>query len=174
MSIFRSLLYGTVVLSFVSFSSGQLLKGKLSTPKKPTITYDSVVVNSVTFEKANVDFIFTVDNPNSFGIDNVLVDYELFLKEQSAGSGKDMKFKVAASGKSPLKMPLDVVYLHVFKSAAELTKAIVAGQKTLPFRLETKFKLDLKVKKFEIPVTAKGEIPLPTASATPGTKGLIR
>jgi LEA14-like dessication related protein len=168
----RMALWIAAVLLLSSVTAAQIFKGKLSTPKQPTIIYNRVDVKNVTFEKASVDFVFIVDNPNSFGIDNVFADYELFLKDQSAGSGKDMKFKIAASGKSELKMPLDIVYLHVFKSAEGLTKAILGGQKSIPFRLQTKFKIDLKVKKFEIPVTATGEIPLPGIKSAPGTSVL--
>ncbi len=170
----RIVICAATVLLSTSPIEAQIFKGKLSAPKEPTIKYDRVEIKKITFETANVDFVFIVDNPNSFGIDNVFADYELFLKEQSAGSGKDMRFKIAASGKSELKMPMDIVYLHVFKSAEELTKAILAGQKTIPFRLETKFKIDLKVKKFEIPVTAKGEIPLPELKANAGSNILAK
>ena len=66
----------------------QLPKGKLSPPKKPTIVFDSVEIKSVTMEKTDVVFVYIVDNPNSFAIDNVLADYELFLKGNGTGSRK--------------------------------------------------------------------------------------
>ena len=145
----------------VSTTSAQLLKTKLSPPKKPTIVFDTVLIKNVTREKTDVVFVFTVDNPNPFAIDKVLADYELFLKGNSTAVGKDVKFAIPASGKSKLNLPLEINYVHVFKSAEELTRAILAGAKTIPFQLDIKFKLDLKGLKFDIPITTKGDLPLP-------------
>jgi len=166
----NSFSFKTIVLFFVfvvSVVNAQLLKGKLSAPKKPTIVYDHVDVKKVTMEKTDVEFVFIVDNPNTFGIDDVLADYELFLKGNSTATGKDMKFTIPANGKSELKLPMEINYVHVFKSAEELTKAVLGGAKTIPFRLDITFKIDLKVTKFDIPITAEGELPLPEVNPAP-------
>jgi len=154
----------------VSMAYAQLPKGKLSPPKKPTIVFDSVEVKNVTMEKTDVVFDYIVDNPNSFAIDNVLADYELFLKGNSTATGKDMKFKIPANAKSKLQLPLQINYVHVFKSAEELTKAIVGGARTIPFQLNITFKIDIKGLKFQIPITTKGELPLPEIKRTPNLK----
>ncbi len=155
-----------------SVSIAQIVTGKPSSPKKPEITYEKVDVKNVLPDKVCVDFVFLVNNPNTFGIDNVFADYELFLKKQPAGSGKDMKFDIAAAGKSELKMPMEILYSHAFKSSEELTKAVLSGQKTIPFRLETKFKIPLGILRVEIPVTATGDLPLPEIRSTPTGKAL--
>lgn len=152
-----------------SISYAKFPKNFLSVPKKPTIVYNRVDVKNVTMEKTNVDFVFIVDNPNPFGIENVYADYELFLKGNSTATGKDMKFTIPGNGKSELKLPLEIKYLKVFKSAEELTKTILGGAKTIPFKLEIKFKIDLKGIKFVIPITAHGEIPLPKIESLPKT-----
>ena len=158
------------LLCTVSMVYAQLPKGKLSPPKKPTIVFDSVEIKSVTMEKTDVVFVYIVDNPNSFAIDNVLADYELFLKGNSTAVGKDVKFTIPASSKSKLNLPLEINYVHVFKSAEELTKAILGGAKTIPFQLDITFKIDLKGLKFKIPISTKGELPLPEGKATPDLK----
>ncbi len=158
------------MLCTASIVYAQLPKGKLSPPKKPTIVFDSVEIKSVTMEKTEVVFDYIVENPNSFSIDNVLADYELFLKGNSTAVGKNVKFTIPANGKSILKLPMEINYVHVFKSAAELTKAIVGGAKTIPFQLDITFKIDLKAFKFQIPITTKGELPLPQANAAPDLK----
>lgn len=154
----------------VSISSAQLIKTKLSPPKKPTIVFDTVLIKNVTMEKTDVVFVYTIDNPNPFAIENVLADYELFLKGNSTAVGKDVKFSILASSKSKLNLPLEINYVHVFKSAEELTKAILAGAKTIPFQLNTTFKIDLKALKFHIPISTRGELPLPTIKAAPSLK----
>lgn len=139
----------------------QFPKMKIAPPQKPTIVYDRVDIKSVTMEKTEIEFVYIVDNPNSVGIDGVLADYELFLKGNSTATGKDMKFTIAAGGKSELKLPLEINYVNVFKSAAELTKAVLGGEKTIPFKMDILFKIDWKVLKFNVPITAEGELPLP-------------
>jgi LEA14-like dessication related protein len=154
----------------VTIAYAQLPKGKLSPPKKPTIVFDSVEIKNVTMEKTDVVFDYLVDNPNSFAINNVLADYELFLKGNSTAVGKDMKFTIPANAKSKLQLPLEINYVHVFKSAEALTKAILSGEKTIPFQLDITFKIDLKGLKFQIPISTKGELPLPEAKAIPNLK----
>jgi LEA14-like dessication related protein len=148
----------------------QLPKTKLSPPQKPTIVFDTVEIINVTMQKTDVVFVYIVDNPNSFAISNVLADYELFLKGNSTAVGKDVKFAIPANSKSQLKLPLEINYVHVFKSAEELTKAVLAGEKTIPFRLDITFKIDLKVSKFQIPISTKGELPLPEVKTMPDLK----
>ena len=150
--------------------SGASAQFKLRAPQKPTITYDRVEVKKVTFEKADVEFVYIVDNPNPVGLDFLTMDYELLLQDQSAATGKDMKFTIKAKAKTELRLPLEVVYLHLFKSTQELTKAILGGKKSIPFTINATFKADVKLLKFSIPVTAKGELPLPTS--VPGKPSL--
>ena len=157
-----------VMLLFLSaLSSAQLSKMKLAPPKKPTIEYDRVDVKSVSMEKTDVEFVYKVDNPNSVGIDGVLADYELFLKGNSTATGKDMKFTIPANGKSELKIPLEINYAKVFNSAEELTKSIMGGAKTVHFKMDILFKINWNVLKFNIPISAEGELPLPEIKTTP-------
>ncbi len=155
-----------LLLCTVSVVYAQFPKWKLSPPKKPTVVYDHVDIKNVTMEKTEIEFVYIVDNPNSFGIDNVLADYELFLKGNSTAVGKDMKFTIPGNGKSEFKLPLEINYVNAFKSIEELTKSILGGAKTIPFRLDITFKIDLKVLKFEIPISAEGELPLPEVKTT--------
>jgi LEA14-like dessication related protein len=151
-----------IVLCLLSGTAfGQFPKVKIAPPQKPTIVYDRVDIKSVTMEKTEIEFVYIVDNPNSVGIDGVLADYELFLKGNSTAVGKDMKFTIPAGGKSELKLPLEINYVNVFKSAADLTKAVLGGEKTIPFKMDILFKIDWKVLKFNVPITAEGELPLP-------------
>jgi LEA14-like dessication related protein len=136
--------------------------------QKPKINYEKYEVKKVTFRDTKVNFIYSVDNPNPVGLKHISVDYDLYLGYTSKpantppfGSGKDVTFDVKAKGVSPFVLPLTINYEGFFKSAAKLTKAIVGGQKTIPFVLETTFTLNLKILKFKIPVEAKGELPLP-------------
>jgi len=139
----------------------QFSKAKLRIPKKPTVVYDRMDVKSVSMKKARVEFVYIVDNPNSFGVDHILVDYELFLKGKPAAKGKDVRFTIPAKSKQEFKLPLEIKYLDAFKSASALTKAIAGGKKSIPFQMDITFKIKLKVLKFEVPITTRGDLPLP-------------
>ncbi len=144
------------------------LSAQLSlTPKKPEITYDRYEVKHLGADKADVDFIFIVNNPYPFGLDGLFMDYELFLKDQSAAQGKDAKFSVKANAKSEIRLPVEVNYIKAFKTAELLAQALISGQKTIPFTLNTVSRVTVLSIKFSIPVTAKGDLPLPELKVSP-------
>jgi hypothetical protein len=146
---------------FCSFSAGL---------KKPVISYEKYVVKKVTIRDTKVNFVYSVDNPNPVGLKRVSADYEMYLwyreKPKNTppfGKVKNVKFDVKARAQSPFVLPMTINYEGFFKSSSRLAKAVLGGQKTVPFVLETTFTLNLKILKFRIPVEAKGELPLPEA-----------
>ena len=129
--------------------------------KKPEITYDRFEVKRIAPDKTEVEFIFILNNPNPLGLDNISADYELFLKGQSTAQSKDVKLSVKPNSKSEIRLPAEINYIKAFKSAEILTEAVIRGQKSIPFTLNAVFKIDVKLSTFKIPVTAKGDLPLP-------------
>ncbi len=157
------------VKAVVIVTGGALLCSFSMGLKKPEITYKKVDVKQVTFRDTKVEFVYSVDNPNPVGLQNISVDYELYLgvtSRPSSGTaptaaGKNVKFNVKAKSVSEFRLPMTINYEAFFKSAEKLTKIILGGQKTIPFVLETRFTLNLKILKFSIPVEVKGQLPLP-------------
>jgi len=143
----------------------QFPKLKLSAPKKPTVVYDRMDVKSMGMKKVKVEFVYIVENPNSFGVDHIRADYELFLKDKPTAKGKDIKFTIPANSIEEFVLPLELKYLDAFKSAGALTKAIAKGKKSIPFQMDMNFKIEVKVLKFDVPITTKGDLPLPKAKA---------
>jgi LEA14-like dessication related protein len=134
---------------------------------KPTVTYDRVEVKRITFEKAHVEFVFLVDNPNPLGLDHLLLDYELFLKGKSAASGRGMKFAVKPKGRSELRLPGEIDYIRLFTSGELLTRAITRGERHIPFTLQGTFRSDVKMLKYAQPIKAEGVLPLPEHGGRP-------
>ena len=139
----------------------QLPKLKLGIPKKPTVVYDRMDVKSIKAKKAKVEFVYIVENTNSFGVDHIRADYEFFLKGKPTAKGKDVKFPIPAKSKQEFKLPLEINYLNAFKSAGALTKAIASGKKSIPYKMDITFKIKVKPLNFDIPITTKGDLPLP-------------
>jgi len=161
---FFKVIVGLLVFS-LQIGYAQLPKLKLSAPKKPTVVYDRMDVKSIKAKKVKVEFVYIVDNPNSFGVDHIKADYELFLKGKPTAKGKDVKFTIPAKTKQEFRLPLEINYLDAFKSAGALTKAIAGGKKSIPFKMDITFKIKVKVLKFDVPITAKGDLPLPKAKS---------
>ncbi len=153
----------TMLLMTISLQSvhAQFSKVKLKAPKKPTVVYNRMDIKSVNMKRANVEFVYIVDNPNPFGVKHIQADYELFLKGKPTAKGKDVKFTIPANSKQEFILPLEIKYLDAFKSAKALTKAIRTGKKSIPFQMDVTFEIEVKVLKFEVPITAKGDLPLP-------------
>ncbi|MCF7825413.1 MAG: LEA type 2 family protein [Candidatus Marinimicrobia bacterium] len=162
----------TMMLMVLSLHSAyaQLPKLKLEAPGKPTVVYDRMDVKSVSMKGASFEFVYIIENPNTFGVDHIRADYELFLKGKPAARGKDVKFTIPAKSKQEFKLPLEINYLDAFESAGALTKAIASGKKSIPFQMDMTFKIKMKVLNIEIPITTKGDLPLPTAKAAPKMK----
>jgi hypothetical protein len=158
------ILYFTLVfgagLTQLAFG-GSLLESLSSALKAPEIAYDRFEVKRIMLDQADVDFIFIVNNPNALGLDDISTDYELFLKDQSTAQGKDVKFSIKPNSKSEIRLPAEISYIKAFKSAEILTDAVISGQKSVPFTLNTVFKINVKAATFSIPVTSRGDLPLP-------------
>jgi LEA14-like dessication related protein len=157
-----------LIFSLVQIAFGGTLLTPLSAAlKTPEITYDRFEVKQIALDKADVDFIFIVNNSNPVDLDDISMDYELFLKGQSAVLGKDVKFAVKANSKSEIRLPVKIDYIKAFKSVEILTEAVVSGQKSVPFTLTSAFKINVKSATFNVPVTARGDLPLPEIKVNP-------
>jgi LEA14-like dessication related protein len=167
MSILIVLLAAGCGVLFTSFSFSDL------TYQQPKITYVRLDVKKVTFEDTQVNFVYSVENPNVIGLSGIKVDYALYLgqkdepgaKEAPTATGKDVTFSIGARTTSPFVLPMTINYVGFFHSADKLTQIILSGKKTIPFVLKTVFHLELAFLKFSIPVTVHGELPLPEVAA---------
>lgn len=150
-----------ILITLLLISSCSFDKLFMSVLEKPKITFDSVNIKNVTFEKTELDFIYIVDNPNKVGLDYVFMDYEVFLKDRSILKSTNMKYTIKANAETKVKVPIEINFVDFFHSIKNLTNAIIDGEKTIDYRMETKFRVNMKLLKFNIPVVKEGELPLP-------------
>ena len=104
----------------------------LSAFKNPTFDYKKYKIVAVGEKKVDVDLIFEATNPNNISIDSLFANYELFIKDKSFIKGKDLQLKLAANGKSEIRVPVEVYYKKILKSSGSAVTAIVNKEKTLP------------------------------------------
>ena len=133
--------------------------------KKPIIKYKRTDVTGVNLEKVNANVILSAENPNDVSLDFVSMDYELFIEGEKVVKGDDLKFNFLAKATTEIAVPVEVKYTSVFKTAENLTKAVLSGRKSIAYEMKTVFHVDLKMITIPIPVTVKGELPLPEIKA---------
>ncbi len=156
MSKLKILLSGTVLLLIFSlFGCIEL--------KQPQVKYSNFNLTGISFEKANLVFNFTINNPNPIGLDEALYDYKLSINGVQLLDAKDIKFKMPGSQVTTINLPVEIKYERVFTTVAKLLESIAAGNKTVPFELNGTFHFDFVALPFNIPFNEKGQIPLPEA-----------
>ncbi len=104
--------------------------------KAPEVTYLRTVVKTVAGDRAEVDFVINATNPNKIGIRNVTVDYELFHEGRAFLKGSGLDVNLAPAGDTEIRIPVVITYSSVFSTAYALTQRILAGDSTVPVRLE--------------------------------------
>jgi hypothetical protein len=104
--------------------------------KVPEVTYLRTVIKSYDNEKAVVDFVLNAKNPNKIGLKNVAVDYELFHEGRAFLKGDGINVELAPSGDTEIRIPAVIAYNSVFSTAYALTQRIIAGDSTVPVRLD--------------------------------------
>ena len=129
--------------------------------KKQQIKYKETDITNVSSQKVDANAVFREINRDSVTLDNVSVDYELYLEGQKFSSGHDLKFNFKANDTTDFVVPMEVTYLDFFKTAENMTKAVINGKKSVKFELKTVVTIHFGFGPITIPVTAEGDLPLP-------------
>lgn len=116
-------------------------------PFLPTVTFDTLAVDAIDFQGAEVDFVFQVDNPNPLEIDLASFSYDLRLADTPLFDGDNADgFTLEASGASELRLPVALAWEDTWN-----TVQATRGLDDVPFGLSGHFGFD----------TPAGEVPLP-------------
>ena len=129
--------------------------------KKQTIKYKETNVTGLSRDKVDANVVFQEINRDSVTLDNVSLDYELYLEGQKFTAGRGVKLNFRANDTTDFVVPMEVNYIDFFKTAENMAKAELKGKKSLKFELRTVVTIYLSVVTLRIPVTAEGELPLP-------------
>lgn len=124
-------------------------------PYTPKIRFDRLEVNSVTWDDADTNFVFAVDNPNPVEITLASFDYALAFEGLEFMSGADPDGLVlGAAGASELSLPVSLVFEELY----EMVQA-VRGEDTIDFELAGHFGFDTPIGLVELPYDAGGDFP---------------
>ncbi len=121
----------------------------------PSVRFDRVKLRSIDFDKADLDFVFQVDNPLPLKVGLASLTYKLALEEVDVLSGRDPDgVQLKAQGSSALPLPLTLRW----KKAAELLAA-TKGKDELGFGLSGKLGFDTPAGVATLPYQAGGTVP---------------
>jgi LEA14-like dessication related protein len=105
----------------------------------PTVAFDGLQVNHVTFEEVDTEFLFAIDNPNPVGIDIEDFSYSLAFADVSWMDGDNPDgLLLGATGVSEVSLPTNIVFADLF----DMVQA-ARGSDNLPFGLSGDFGLRL-------------------------------
>jgi hypothetical protein len=104
--------------------------------KQPAITYVRCDVKNVEERKADVQFVLSAYNPNTVGLKNVWVSYELFYEGKRFLKGDSIRVELPPMETTPLLIPAEIDYREVFRVAGPMAERVLLGQKTVPVRID--------------------------------------
>jgi len=127
----------------------------------PTVHFDRLDVERISFDDIDADFVFRVDNPNPVEIDLASFSYALELEQvQLLDGNADDGFVLERSGSSELALPVHLVFEQVYD-----TVTATRGEDVVDFSLEGHFGFDTPAGRVRLPYRELGDFP---ALRTPG------
>lgn len=83
----------------------------------PKVSFDGLELRTLSWQEADVDFVFRIDNPNpvQVGLDSFSYDLELESISFLSGDRPD-RFVLEPSDTSELRLPLDLVYADIWST----------------------------------------------------------
>jgi len=121
----------------------------------PKLRFDTLQAEEVTFERAKVDFVFQVDNPNPIEIALSSFSYDLGLEDVPLLNGDNEDgFVLEASDASELRLPVDLTWAGVFE-----TINATRGEDFVDFGLAGHFGFDTPIGEARLPYDEGGDFP---------------
>jgi LEA14-like dessication related protein len=124
-------------------------------PYMPQVRFDQLEVKDINFERADVDFVFQVENPNPVEISLASFNYALGFEQTPLFSGDDSDgFELEAIGDSELRLPVGFGWTDAWN-----TVQAVRGEDFVDFQLDGEFGFDTPVGLAELPYAEDGSFP---------------
>jgi LEA14-like dessication related protein len=130
-------------------------------PQTPTAVFDHLGIRGISLEKADLDFVFQVTNPNPIGVDSAKYDYTLSIEGLEVLKATDVSFSLPANETRDLTLPVPLYYAKVFGTAEKLIQKIAQGSDHVDYQLQVAIKLSFIGIVFTLPVSSTGQLPLP-------------
>jgi len=122
----------------------------------PKLSFDGFELNKLSWDGADVNFKFKVDNPNPVGINLASLSYDLGLEGKQFLKGtQDEGIELAAAGSSPVSLPVSVKFSDMMDLVGSAT-----GKDELGFNLKGDFGIDTPLGRLNVPYDHEGKLPV--------------
>ena len=123
----------------------------------PSVDLTGARLTSLSFDRADLEFQFRLDNPNDVGLDLAGVGYTLLVNGERFLTGDhDDRLRIQANGGTAFELPVSVRFEDVYRTIGSL-----GGRERSTYRIETEFRFDVPVLgTVRVPATKSGELPL--------------
>jgi len=129
----RIVLLVSLVVCLSSFTGCTAIKIiKSADLVKPTFEYVDHSLGDPTSQMVPIHLNFIAHNPNSIGLKNVFVSYELYSEGKSFLTGSDIPVFLVPNGDTDLVVTAEINYKDLFRAVGPLAKRILRGAKTVP------------------------------------------
>ncbi len=121
----------------------------------PKLRFDTLDVDSIDFQEANVDFVFQVDNPNPVEVELSSFSYALGLEDVPLLDGNNEDgFGLEAAGESELRLPVNLGWQTTYE-----TIQATRGKDNVGFGLGGHFGFDTPLGEARLPYNENGDFP---------------
>ncbi len=125
-------------------------------PYKPRVSFKSMELRKIDFSKAQVDFVFTVDNPNPISVKASSFAYTFALAGKQLMAGKQSDgIQLKANGGSEVALPVSIA----FKDVLAIGEA-VQGVDKVSYALATTFGFNTPAGEVKVSVEHQGDFPM--------------
>lgn len=123
---------------------------------KPTVSFKNFRLENISFDGADVDFVFEVNNPNPIDVAFSSFSYDLDLAGSRFFSGVQPKgLKLEAEGKSKLVVPVSVGFAELLETATN-----IKGQDNVPYLFSGKLGFNTPLGELLLPIEQAGDFPV--------------
>lgn len=104
--------------------------------KNPTFAYASHRFLGASDSQADMQVTLSSFNPNSIGLKNVTVDYELFYEGKRFLNGADIALELKPMDTTRIVIPASVVYREILAVAGPAAQGLLRNRKSIPVRVD--------------------------------------
>jgi LEA14-like dessication related protein len=125
--------------------------------EKPQVAFSRVAVDELSFSGLTARFIFTVENPNTVGIDLAKLDYSLVLDGRPFANGStEAGLHVPPSKTGELTVPLTLSFGQMVDGLTAVFK-----RDSIAYAMKTQLSFATSVGPLVVPVESTGTLPVP-------------
>ena len=135
----HSIIRGVILALILALPGCTFMRLMTTRLEKPTFTYTGIELVEASPSATNVNFLFSVHNPNEAGLKSVTCSYALFVEGKEILKGNDIPLTLKPKGDTEIKIPAAISYTDLFPVVESVVRRILAGQRTIPVTIDAIF-----------------------------------